>query len=337
MKSVSKTYTCKKMGGITLSGLVAAALALAATSLQAADDIYVSDLYGSSGVSEYTLSGHRVTKPLVPGSELSDPFGMAISGNTLYVANMGSDTISTYDASTGASIDPSFISGVGLNQPASLLLSGDTLFVASIGGSGPSDAYHGAIYEFNATTGAMLGTGPLTTGLDYSEYMALSGNDLYVSTWNSVTKIDATTGAIIGGGPLLQTDNARGVAVHGNHLYVVDSVDGTVSEYNATTGKEIGSPLITGLDDPRQIAYFDGHLYVSDVGTNTIAEYNAKTGCEIGTVVSCADNPYDFIITDPTHSAAAVPEPSTWAMLLAGGLILFARLRRRSARSVGTN
>jgi len=324
------------MGGITLSGLVAAALTLAATSLQAADDIYVSDLYGSSGISEYTLSGHRVAKPLVSDSELSDPFGLAISGNTLYVANMGSDTISTYNASTGASIDPSFISGVGLNQPASLLLSGDTLFVASIGGSGPSDAYHGAIYEFNATTGAMLGTGPLTTGLDYSEYMALSGNDLYVSTWNSVTEINATTGAIIGGGPLLETDNARGVAVHGNHLYVVDSVDGTVTEYNATTGKEIGKPLITGLDDPRQIAYYKGDLYVSDVGNNTIAEFNAKTGCEIGTVVSCTDNPYDFLITDPANPAA-VPEPSTWAMLLAGGLILFARLRRRSARSAGTN
>ena len=327
MKLVSKHYTRTNMG-ITMSGL---ALALGAISAQAQDNLYVSDLYSDSGVSEYTPSGDPVAKPFIAGSELSDPFGMAISGNTMYVANMGSDTIATYNTTTGAPINPSFISGVGLNQPADLLLSGDILYVASIGGSGPSDAYQGAVYAFNAVTGSMIGTGPLTTGLDYSEYMAISGNNLYVSTWNSVTEINATTGAIIGGGPLLETDNARGVAVNGNTLYVVDSVDGTVTKYNATTGKELGKPLITGLDDPRQIQYYDGNLYVSAVGSNTITEYNAKTGCEIGTIVSGADNPYDFLIADPP--SAAVPEPSTWALLLAGGLILFARLRKRSPKA----
>jgi DNA-binding beta-propeller fold protein YncE len=328
MNTVSKTYT----RGITLGGLAMAALALAATSLKADDDIFVSDLYGNSGISEYSLSGQQVATPLVNNSDVNQPFGMAISGDTMYVANMGSDTIGTYDATTGAPINTSFISGVGLNQPASILLSGDLLYVASIGGSGPQDANQGAVYEFNALTGAMIGTGPLASGLDYSEYMALSGNDLYVSTWNSVTEINATTGAIIGGGPLLQTDNARGVAVNGNVLYVVDSDDGTVTKYNATTGAELGKPLITGLDDPRQIQYYDGDLYVSEVGSNSITEYNAKTGCEIGTVVAGADNPYDFIITDPSGSVA-VPEPSTWALLVAGGLILFVRLHRRSGKN----
>jgi len=329
MKRVSKNYTCKHFRGTNLAALAVAAFAFGAISLEADDSIYVSDLYGNSGVSEYSLSGQRIAKPLINGSDVNQPFGMAISGDTMYVANMGSNTIGTYNATTGAAINTSFISGVGLNQPADLLLSGDILYVASIGGSGPSDAYQGAIYAFNAVTGSMIGTGPLTTGLDYSEYMALSGNTLYVSTWNSVTAINATTGAVIGGGPLLETDNARGVAVNGNVLYVVDSVDGTVTKYNATTGAELGKPLITGLDNPRQIQYYDGNLYVSEVGSNSIVEYNAKTGCEIGTVVTCADNPYDFIITDPP--GAAVPEPSTWALLVAGGLILFVRLRKRSA------
>ena len=326
MKLVFKTYTRTNMGTI-LSGLVAA-LALAATA-KADDNIFVSDLYGSSGVSEYSLSGQKIAKPLVNGSDVNQPFGMAISGDTMYVANMGADTIGTYNVSTGAAINTSFISGVGMNQPADILLSGDLLYVASIGGSGPQDANQGSIYEFNALTGAMIGTGPLATGLDYSEYMALSGNNLYVSTWNSVTEIDATTGAIIGGKPLLETDNARGVAVNGNTLYVVDSADGTVSAYDATTGVKMGGPLITGLDNARQIAYYNGDLYVSDVGTNSISEYDATTGAKLGTVVTCADNPYNFIIGDPP--GAAVPEPSTWAMLLAGGLILFARLRLKKS------
>jgi len=331
MKPVSNNYTRNNVGRITLGGLVVAALALAATSVQADDDLFVSDLYGNSGVSEYTPAGNPVAQPFIPGSDLSQPFGMAISGNTMYVANMGSDTISTYDATTGAPINASFISGVGLNQPADILLSGDTLFVASIGGSGPSDANQGAVYAFNALTGAMIGTGPLATGLDYSEYLALSGNNLYVSTWDSVTEINATTGAIVGGGPLLTTPNARGVAVNGNDLYVVDSAEGTVTAYDATTGQKLGKPLIKGLDDPRQIQYYDGDLYVSEVGSNSITEFNATTGCEVGTIVTGADNPYDFIITDPP--GAAVPEPSTWALLLAGGLILFARLRKRSGKA----
>ncbi len=331
MKSVSKTYTCKNLGFINLGGLAVAALALTATSLLADDDLFVSDLYGGSGISEYTPSGARVAKPLIAGSEVSQPFGMAISGNTMYVANMGSDTIATYNATTGAAINTSFISGVGLNQPADLLLSCDTIYVARIGGSGPGDAYHGAIYAFDATTGAMIGTGPLATGLDYAEYMALSGNNLYVSTWNSVTEINATTGAIIGGGPLITTPNARGVAVNGNDLYVVDSAEGTVTEYNATTGAQIGRPLIKGLDDARQIQYYDGELYVSEVGSNSITEYNATTGCEIGTVVTCADNPYNFVITDPVV-IFAVPEPSTWALLAAGALALSGWRRLRNAR-----
>jgi hypothetical protein len=326
MKSVSKNYTRTNMG-ITLSGLVVAALALTATSAQAQDNLYVSDLYGDTGISEYTPSGTPVAKPFISGSDVNSPFGMAISGDTMFVSNYNTDTISTYNATTGAALNTSLITGVGLNQPAAILLAGSNLYVANIGGS--STPNNGSIYEFNALTGAMIGTGPLATGLDYSEYMAMSGNDLYVSTWNSVTEIDATTGAIIGGKPLLTTPNARGVAVNGNDLYVVDSADGSVTDYNATTGAQIGNPLITGLSNPRQIQYYDGDLYISDVGNNSITAYNATTGAEVGTIVTCADNPYNFIIADPPGTA--VPEPSTWAMLLAGGLILFARLRKRSA------
>jgi hypothetical protein len=324
----------KNLNKSSLGFLVfASATAVAAASAHA-QDIYVSDLYGDSGISEYTLSGSPVAAPLVSGSDVNQPFGMAISGDTMYVANMGSDTIGTYNATTGAPINTSFVSGVGLNQPADILLSGDTLYVASIGGSSPSDADQGAIYAFDAATGAMIGTGPLATGLDYSEYMALSGNTLYVSNWTTVEAFNATTGAEIGTGPLIKGDNVRGLALNGNDLYVVDAGLGTVTEYNATTGKEIGKPLIKGLDDPRQIQYFDGDLYVSDVGNNTITEYNATTGKEIGCtpLIGCANNPYNFIIAGGDPTDPPVPEPTTWAMLAAGVLFLYARGRARSAQ-----
>jgi hypothetical protein len=325
-----RTVYSRKMLNLAMVGVVALASGWARAET---DNIYVSDLYGNS-ISEYSLSGKPLDKPLISGSALGDPFGMAIMGNDLFVSNMATDSISEYNATTGAPIGAApFISGDGMNEPADLLLSGDILYVANIGGN--STPNNGSVEEFNALTGAMVGTKPLITGLDYSEYMAISGNNLYVSSWNDVYEYNATTGALIDKKPIAVGDNIRGLAVAGNDLYVVDSYLGTVTEYNATTGREIGGkPLIRGLVDPREIVYFNGDLYVSDVGTNSITEYNAKTGAQVGCtpLITCADDPYNFIITDPS-SPSPVPEPSTWALLAAGGLALYARLRMQAARA----
>ncbi len=334
MKSLFKLKSHNKMNKSTLGTLVFASItALAAASAQA-QDIYVSDLYGGA-ISEYTISGNSVATPLTSDSSLGDPFGMVISGNDLYVDNYASDTISEYNATTGASMG-TIITNPAFDQPADMLLNGDDLYVANIGGSNTPN--NGSVYEYNILTGTMIGSGPLiSTGLNYSEYLALSANgqDLYVSSWTGVNEYNAATGALIGGKPLISgQENVSGIAVNGNDLYVVDRDNGTVTLFNATTGKEIGKkPLISGLDSPRDVVYYNGDLYVSDVGTNSIIEYNATTGQKIGSscMLICSDDPYSFIINaDPPTSA--VPEPSTWAMLL-GGLLLFVFVRRVRSRA----
>ncbi len=93
----------KKLNKSSLGGLVFAAVSILTAASLHAQDIYVSDLYGNS-ISEYTTSGAPVTTPLAVGSDLGDPFGMAVSGNDLYVANYAADTISQYNATTGAEI-----------------------------------------------------------------------------------------------------------------------------------------------------------------------------------------------------------------------------------------
>lgn len=319
MISPSLLSSRKKLALLALT----AAIVLTGGSLRA-QQLYVSDMGGNT-VSTYTLDGTPIDQPLV--NNLSNPFGVAVSGNTLYVANYGLGTLATYNASTGAGIGSNPLIS-GLSNPADILVSGNTLYVTNMG--------NGTVDAFNATTGSLLGGNPLISGLTDNEYLALAGNNLYVSTFGAIYEYNATTGAMVGSGPLVSgLTNARGIAVNGNDLYVADASAGTVTVYDATTGSQIGAnPLITGLADPRKVAFYDGDLYVSDVAPwdNSIMTYDATTG---EMIVSCwyAPNAFDFTIAggDPIP----VPEPSTWALIVAGiAMVIFVRRSRASAKTL---
>jgi hypothetical protein len=70
-------------------------------------------LYVTQGniVSEFDAkTGAAINGNFITG--LSIPFGLAVKGNTFFVANFGSGTIGEYDAKTGAAINPNFIAGL---------------------------------------------------------------------------------------------------------------------------------------------------------------------------------------------------------------------------------
>jgi DNA-binding beta-propeller fold protein YncE len=48
-------------------------------------------------------------------ARLKNPEGLALRGNTLFVANYGNGTVGKYDAKSGAAIKANFIAG--LSQP----------------------------------------------------------------------------------------------------------------------------------------------------------------------------------------------------------------------------
>jgi hypothetical protein len=111
--------------------------------------LYVSQ-YNTSTVGVYNAStGAKINPSLIAG--LSEPFGLALSGNTLFVSDDGNDNvIGKYVASTGSPINAAFIPGV---NAAFLALSGSTIYVANYGGS--------TIDRYNASTGAPIGTNPI--------------------------------------------------------------------------------------------------------------------------------------------------------------------------------
>jgi glucose/arabinose dehydrogenase len=101
-------------------------------------------------VSEYdATTGAVINASLITG--LSNPGGLAVKGNTLFVANSDGGTVGKYDATTGGAINPGFITG--LETPSGIALRGNTLFVAN---------FHGTVGEYNASTGEVINANFIT-------------------------------------------------------------------------------------------------------------------------------------------------------------------------------
>jgi PQQ-like domain/PEP-CTERM motif len=212
----------------------------------------------------------------------------------LYVAQDGIDTLSEYNATTGAPINVDFITA-GLNAPAGLALSGNDLFVANSGAD--------TVSEYNITTGAVINAAliPFSSGLlSTPEGLAVSGNNLFVANANgnlAVGEYDATTGAPINANfitPSAQLGNPTALALSGNDLFVAHYQQavganfglGSIGEYDATTGAVINASLIQGLKGPVAMAVFGNSLYVvtsgyTAVGAGGVGQYNLTTGAAI--------------------------------------------------------
>jgi len=96
----------------------------------ASAQLYVAQ-YGFGSVSEYDpTSGAAINANLISGLGL--PAGLALSGNTLFVANSGANMVAKYtvNATMVTKANPTFIS-TGLSTPISVAVSGSHLFVVN--------------------------------------------------------------------------------------------------------------------------------------------------------------------------------------------------------------
>ena len=92
--------------------------------LYVSQQISIGPPFGDVGiVSEFNAkTGEVIDANFITG--LRVPRGLAVSGNTLFVADRGRNTVGKYDARTGAAINPGLITGL---SPVGLALSGNTL------------------------------------------------------------------------------------------------------------------------------------------------------------------------------------------------------------------
>jgi len=134
---------------------------------------------------------------------LDVPGGLVLSGDKLFVSDLGLSNVGEYNADTGDAINANLITG--LAAPAGLAITGNTLYVAD---------NNGYVGEYNAVTGVAI-KAKFITKLHNPNGLALLGDRLFVTNYGSGTvgEYDATTGATINAHFITGLKKPLGIAI----------------------------------------------------------------------------------------------------------------------------
>jgi sugar lactone lactonase YvrE/thiol-disulfide isomerase/thioredoxin len=250
-------------------------------------------------------------------ASFNDPQGMALKGDTLYVADRKNHLIRAVDlkaktvktiAGTGKQGDDRMGSGpalmMGLNSPWDLYLKGDQLFIAMAGhhqiwvldlakknlsryaGSGMENIRDGALGRANFAQPSGLTSDGKTLFVADSEVSAIRAVPLdgLGSVRTIVGKGLFDFGDIDGEGDEVRLQHALGVVFHEGKLYVADTYNSKlkVIDPDKRTCKTFaggGNGWFTGptFEAPAGISYADGKLYVADTNAHRIRVVDLKT------------------------------------------------------------
>ncbi|HLX68231.1 MAG TPA: NHL repeat-containing protein [Verrucomicrobiae bacterium] len=288
-------------------------LFLAGESYADADNVYVSDSTGGT-ILRFNSSGAES----VFASGLDQPAGLAFADNgDLYVADSGNGTILEFDRGGAESVFAS-----GLSNPTGLAVDGSgNLYVANSGA--------GTILRFNSNgNGSVFASGLYDPG-----YLAVDGSgNLYASTPRTVMGFDASGNPTTIFSPL---NYVYGLAPgSAGNLYVSLQNAGSIVQLSGgvvTGGIAFGDPLHTA---PTGLAFGSGDvLYAAFGGVGgtynplggTIEAYGP--GGDGTLFASGLDNPQYLAVqgTQGIQTVQFVPEPSGYAMAIAGMAVLLVR------------
>ncbi|MGD0390152.1 MAG: hypothetical protein ABSC42_14490 [Tepidisphaeraceae bacterium] len=297
-----KTIPMLASGTFSLSAVSIVALVLSAGAVlapaTARGQLFIAT---GSTIGEYNLDGTTVNPSLVSG--LNFLRTIAVSGNDIFVANLGLGTIGEYTAS-GATVNAALISG--LNNPEGIAVEGNNLFVANEG--------NGTVGKY--TTSGAVENATLISGLPDASAIAVDGNNLFVPDqvfYQTDIGEYTTAGELENASFIRNVGNPWAIVASGGDVYVSDSTGGYVVG--------IGGVVVSGLSYPAGLAIDGNDLFVASEGTGTIGEYNTSGATVNGSLVSGLQ---DY----PTGIAVLVPEPATESSLLITGAGVLMRRRR---------
>jgi hypothetical protein len=240
----------------------------------------------------------------IPGG--SSPSDAAVSGSSLYIAETGFATVSVYNSTNGALINPSLLSGILFT--AQVAVSGGDLYVSN--GLGGTDI---GLY----TTAGVPIDPLLITGLPADVSFTVSGNSLYVSDFNSgnISEYDATTGDLINATLVTGLHFPARLAVAGGQIFVISVTDGTVGSYNATTGATINATLVSEGGGATDVAVTNGQLFVGFFN-GTIGVYDPDTGTAINAELVSGLSALNYFAVSPDGEPAFTTQPANTTVTL---------------------
>ena len=265
--------------------LIAVAVLWAMPRNAQAQILYVTNRPGSGAVvvSKYNaITGALINANFITGLSNHNDIGLAVLGNTLFVADCGRDTVGAYDATTGAAIKAEFITqlpcpqGLALKPPSKFPHgAGPILFVVNF--------RINRIGAYDGSTGATINPSLITVGLSSPVGLAFTSGILYVANKSGfVGKYRATDGAALNANFITGLSNPEGLALLGRTLFVADFGSNTVGAFDIKTGDAIW--FINGLRGPEGMAVgglFVDTLFVANFNNGTVGKYDAITGAEI--------------------------------------------------------
>lgn len=222
----------------------------------------------ASNLSKLDIS---VNNPVVEvvASGLSDPKGMALKDDVMFIAEFGAGKIVKLDLTDPVPIAETVVEG--LATPSGLALSGDFLYF--------SDRNSDIISKLNITDPAPTVI-HVISGIGGPSDIAISGNYLYYSEFsfkknfqNNITANLAV--AIPFTNPLM---NPTGIDVFGNKLFVaeLDASRALSFDFAIATQTVIVSDLIL----PVEVAANATTLFIIEFGVNKIVKYEMLAGVE---------------------------------------------------------
>ena len=217
---------------------------------------------------------------------LTDPAGLAISGNTLYIAeSFGADKISKIDISSATPTKTDVVTG--LAGPDGLAISGNTLYIAEIQGDKISkiDISSATPTVETVITGVLEPTG-----------IVIDGNYLYIAEYNAnkISKLDLTT--------LVKTDFLTGIAgptglvISNNILYFSDFDTNVISKVDLTAAVPVATQIGSGFDEPAFMNLVGSELYFANYGSGKLSKMNitnqavSDVATNLGGVYGLANN-----------------------------------------------
>ncbi len=217
-------------------------------------------------------------------SNVNGPWGIDVKDGYLYIGENGDGQVTRFDLN-----DPNAtlqtVAG-GLNGCSAVKVVGLDLFIGERN-SNVISKVNLADNSFAVTECTTLEFPPI--GFELHE------NYLYTATreGNGISRIDLDNGCpTIFGTPVSGLDQAYGIGLFGDMLFMSESNAGKISVVNLSTGKFVKEDFVDGLATPGGMTVVDSILYIADFGSGNLESIDLRNAEPVvETVMTNLDGP----------------------------------------------